>query len=93
MKNRTGWVVAAMFAATCGASAAADDAKVPRVGDDTRAWLELQASGNAALGSLRPMPGEVADKAYQRYLKSFDNTIPESYERESFLSSSGSGGS
>jgi hypothetical protein len=70
----------------------AQDKAPPRVGDDTRAWLELQGSGNAADGAIRAQPGEIADKAYQRYLKSFDNTIPEEYKRDSFVSS-GSGGS
>lgn len=61
------------------------------VGDDTRAWLELQASGNAAQAAPRPMPGEVADKVYQRYLDSFENRVPDSFDRESFVSSGGSG--
>lgn len=91
MSVRTGWTVAVLLAGMCGA-AIADEAAEPRVGDDTRAWLELQNSGNASLGVVRPMPGEVADKVYQRYLDSFDNEIPETYERESFVSSS-SGGS
>lgn len=71
--------------------AAAADGK-PDVGSDTRAWVEFQESGKAAQGEVRPMPGEVADKVYQRYLDSFENQIPEQYERERFVSG-GSGGS
>jgi hypothetical protein len=83
---------AGVLAVLCATAATAQDAAPPRVGEDTRAWLELQHSGNAADGAIRAQPGEVADKAYQRYLKSFDNTIPEEYKRDSFVSS-GSGGS
>jgi hypothetical protein len=83
---------AGAVALLCATTAVAKDAGPPRVGDDTRAWLELQHSGHAADGAVRAQPGEVADKAYQRYLKSFDNTIPEEYRRDSFVSS-GSGGS
>lgn len=63
----------------------------PAVGDDTRTWLEYQESGRAAPADVRPIPGEVADKIYQRYLNSFDNKIPERYEREKFVSSGSSG--
>lgn len=91
MKIRTGWIVALSLAGLCG-GAIADEAGETQVGADTRTWLELQNSGNASLGAVRPMPGEVADKVYQRYLDSFDNQIPDTYERESFVSS-GSGGS
>jgi hypothetical protein len=28
------------------------------------------------------MPGEVADRVYQRYLQSFTHPIPEQFERE-----------
>lgn len=71
---------------------AQEEPREPAVGDDTRTWLEYQESGRGAEGEARPIPGEVADKVYQRYLNSFDNQIPERYERESFVSS-GSGGS
>jgi hypothetical protein len=80
------------FALLLSSAGLAQDKAQPRVGDDTRAWLELQGSGHAADGAIRAQPGEIADKAYQRYLKTFDNTIPEEYKRDSFVSS-GSGGS
>ncbi len=83
----TGGCVA--IALIAGGGSVAAESGEPQVGDQTRAWLELQDSGNAALGALRPLPGEVADKVYQRYVESFDNQIPERYERERFVSSGG----
>lgn len=69
-------------------------AAVPAPGTEARAWTQLQASGQAAVADLRPLPGEVADKVYQRYLDSFGQPIPESFQRESFTGGSGgSGGS
>lgn len=62
-----------------------------QVGDETRQWLELQASGNASLGTIRPMPGEIADKVYQRYLDSYDHPLPETFDRDSFTTDSGGG--
>ncbi len=69
---------------------AADTAPVPQVGERTREWLDLQTSGNASLGAVRPMPGEVADKVYQRYLKSFEQDLPTQFDREKFVSDGGS---
>lgn len=51
-------------------------------GSASRAWVELQASGSAAVASSRPLPGEVADAVYQRYLKSFSHEIPEQFKRQ-----------
>lgn len=62
------------------------------VGDETRTWVELQTSNNASLGPARPMPGDVANEVYSRYVKSFSHPIPEHFEREKFTSSSGGGG-
>lgn len=65
----------------------------PKPGTETRAWIDLQKSGKSSATDSRPMPGEVAGKVYDRYVKSFDHPIPETYSRESFVSSgSGSGG-
>jgi hypothetical protein len=83
------WAMAGVLAFACTAVYAADDAQTPKVGDRTREWLELQTSGNASLGAVRPMPGEVADKVYQRYLDSFDQVIPSEFDREQFVSDSG----
>ena len=62
-----------------------------KVGSQTRAWTDLQKSNIASSAAPRPMPGEVADKVYDRYANSFGHPIPETYPRES-ISSGGSGG-
>lgn len=62
------------------------------IGQQTRAWLDLQASNSAALGAPEPVPGEVATRVYERYLKSFEHPIPEDFEREAFVESGGQGG-
>jgi hypothetical protein len=63
------------------------------LGAETRAWLELQRNGNASNATPRPMPGEVADKVYERYLNSFAHPIPDSFSREQFVSGGGGNGS
>lgn len=60
----------------------------PPTGETTRAWLELQRSNNASWGTPRPMPGEVAERVYARYLKSFEQPIPEQFAREGFVGGS-----
>lgn len=65
----------------------------PKPGTETRAWVQLQKNGKAASKQKRPVPGEVAEKSYERYVKSFDHPIPETYSRESFNSSGGGSGS
>lgn len=72
---------------------AADAADRSELGAEVRAWTELQKSGNASLGAIRPMPGEIADRVYERYLQSFTRPIPEQYGRESFVGGSSGGGS
>lgn len=74
-------------AVTADASASEPGLEAP----DTRAWLNLQAGGTAAQGAARPLPGEVADAVYQRYLQSFTHPIPEQFKRQS-TSSEGQGG-
>lgn len=69
-------------------AAHAAEAPVPEQ-TDTQAWLNLQASGSAAPQDERPMPGEIADKVYQRYVDSFGRPIPESLKRDSFATSGG----
>jgi hypothetical protein len=68
------------------AEAAAATAAPAVHGDESRAWLDLQASGNAASPTPASMPGEVADRVYQRYMKSFEHAIPEHLDREKFSS-------
>ncbi len=49
------------------------------VGDATRALLRLQAAGTYA-APARPMRGDQAGLAYQRYLESFKYPIPERFD-------------
>lgn len=50
-----------------------------QVGDATRNLLEKQRSGALASGTARPIAGEVAQRSYERYLRSFERPIPESF--------------
>lgn len=54
------------------------------LGSSTRAWTDLQRNNTAALGWARPLPGDAADKIYQRYLNSFGQPIPDAFGRKSF---------
>lgn len=56
-----------------------------------RDWIELQKSGAAASAVARPLPGELADRSFQRYADSFSQPIPETLNREEFLSEGGGG--
>lgn len=81
------WMMAALLSMPVLVSAAGKDSE--KVGDETKALLELQRSGQAASATPRPMTGEVADKTYQRYVESFAHPIPENFPRESTGGSSG----
>lgn len=50
----------------------------------TRAWLDLQSSGQEASKQPQPLSGEAMDKIHKRYIDSFGKPIPEHYEHESF---------
>jgi hypothetical protein len=81
-------ILAAVLVA--GAAHAEDSARTPPVGAETRAWLELQRSGAQASEVARPQPGEIAERTYQRYVKSYDQPIPATFDREQFVNSGGS---
>ena len=66
-------------------SAAAQAGDPPEQGEQTEKWLRLQRTNNATLGAERPMPGEIAEQVYQRYLKSFTQPVPEVFERKRFV--------
>jgi len=67
----------------CGFAAWADDARPasspaeppPAIGQATQSILDLQRSG-AVAGEPRPMQGEVAARAQQRYLDAFNRPMP-----------------
>lgn len=63
-----------------------------RLGDEVHAWTDLQKSGAASNPKPQPMPGEIADKVYDRYLKTFDYSIPQFFDRQSFVSGGGGSG-
>ena len=73
------------FAAT---AALAEEVNEP-VGTKTNAWVQLQTSGTAASPVERTMPGDIADKTYDRYANSFTHPIPEKFEREKFTEDGG----
>ena len=50
-----------------------------QVGDATRSLLEKQRSGTLAADTPRPITGEVAQRSYERYLRSFERPIPENF--------------
>ena len=52
----------------------------PAVGDATRKLLALQRGGQIASPVPRPVPGEVAQRSRERYLKSFEREIPERFQ-------------
>ncbi len=52
-----------------------------RVGDSTRQWIELQKSDAQSSPEQRPMSGDVAERSYQRYLRSFEGEIPAQFQQ------------
>ena len=62
------------------------------VGEESKAWLQLQNSGQQAANGPRPMPGEMADHVYQRYLDSFKQPIPAEFKRQSTSDSANGSG-
>lgn len=77
-----------VFVAAAGLAspALAQGSEEQRIGEQTRAWVDLQASGTQASTAERPMTGELAERVYQRYLDSFTHPIPEQFQREAFTS-------
>lgn len=62
-----------------------------QVGDATQGLLAWQRSGDIASKTPRPIAGNVAQRSYERYLKSFDFPIPERMS-STVKTSTGSGG-
>lgn len=59
----------------------------PEVGQKTHDLLELQRSGTAASPTPRPMPGDIAERVYERYAESFSLPVPENFSRDTFVES------
>lgn len=53
------------------------EAEPLQVGDATQGLLAWQRSGEIASPTPRPIAGSVANRSYERYLKSFEFPIPE----------------
>lgn len=86
-------VSVALAGLACSTAGLAEEAAAAALGTETRGWVDLQKSGSAASAEARPMPGDIADKVYQRYANSFAKPIPDPLGRESFVEGSGGGGS
>jgi len=63
-----------------------------QVGDATQGLLAWQRGGEIASATTRPIAGTVANRSYERYLKSFEFPIPERMI-STVKTSSGSGSS
>lgn len=85
MKTR---IVLLMTLAALSGSALADENRTA-YGDQTHAWLALQKNAENK-APARGLPGEAADRVYQRYLQSFTRPIPERFERDRVNSDSNS---
>lgn len=78
--KRTPLACASALLALCcsfGVGAAENETQPVAIGSTTEAILKMQREGSAA-GQAQPMSGEVASRAYKRYLESFTHPIPES---------------
>ncbi len=62
-----------------------------RVGDATQGLLAWQSNGDISSHTPRTISGAVANRSYERYLKSFEHPIPEKLS-SSVKSSSGNSG-
>lgn len=63
-----------------------------QVGDATQSLFAWQRGGEISSATSRPIAGAVANRSYDRYLKSFEFPIPERMS-SSVKSTSGGGGS
>ena len=81
---KTTLIAAAMLFGSAAWAQEAAPATGAELGSDTRQWLDLQKTPEAQAQASRPVPGEVAEQVYQRYVNSFKYPIPEQFKRESF---------
>lgn len=66
----------------------AQQSSAPEAGN-AKEWIELQKGGTAASPVARPLPGDIAERSYERYAESFSQPIPESLKREGFIEEGG----
>ena len=59
----------------------------PQAEPATRAWLELQRSGDAASPRPQPLSGPAMERVHQRYLKGFEHPQPLYYKHDESISS------
>lgn len=58
----------------------------PLAGDDAEAYMVLQRQGDQASANIQPVTAALREKAAARFLKTFDNPIPESVYGNDFKS-------
>ena len=87
MNRKLLWLAALSLAAT---TATAEDQpaqqQTPEDEPAVHAWLELQRSGDAAPSQVQPLSGPAMDRAYVRYLKSFEHPQPMYFKHDSSIS-------
>ena len=55
-------------------------AETRAVGEATADWIAAQKSEEQTVAEERPLAGEAAQRSYERYLRSFENEIPERFD-------------
>ncbi len=81
--SRTGLAALLLGAALPALAQDAPAAPIAPLGAESQAWVQLQQAGTEASGAARPLPGEIADNIYQRYVDSFKQPIPAEFKRQS----------
>ncbi|MGU7779842.1 DUF3613 domain-containing protein [Burkholderia sp. PU8-34] len=77
LRVRRGVALLVLVGAAATAHAQQPAQNAAEIGHSTEAWLALQRD-NQSVGPALPMLGDAASLAYQRYLDSFKNKIPDS---------------
>ncbi|MDA8260799.1 MAG: DUF3613 domain-containing protein [Betaproteobacteria bacterium] len=84
-------ILALAAVAVVSLSGSASAAKPDAPGSATRNWLELQRSGAQASHQSQAVPGEIMQKTYERYVKSFTHPIPDQFASQPGSSSGAPG--
>lgn len=92
MLPATLWAQSARDDSSSSSSSSSTDASGQPFGAQTQAWVDLQVSGRESTHHKPALSGDVATHIYDRYLKSFDHPIPDTFSREKFVQGGGSGG-